>query len=153
MIDTIPYADRDKTHGWPGVIGYVHEGDVYCPDCAEEIEAIDTSSNSRQAMLYGEESDSIDVCGAMNDCLNRPDGKRHGAPLQVSLIVGDHHYDQVLDLAARRPDLVMRHVDAVHEAALDESFYAVAYIIEELGEAAYLAMVETLDSEGAFPVA
>lgn len=52
----------DRTHGWPGVAGYVADADVFCWQCAEHM-AIDTSATSDAAVLADTEWDGGATCG------------------------------------------------------------------------------------------
>ena len=72
-------AAKDNSHGWPGVAGYTLDGDTWCPQCAEAHEDIDTSGDSRQAILADTEWDApAPVCA---HCL---------ATLDVRTIGGDN---------------------------------------------------------------
>lgn len=45
-----------------GPVGYVHDGDIYCIDCADNIKGIDVETHEG-VMFDSEETDSPVICG------------------------------------------------------------------------------------------
>lgn len=87
--DHIPTAD-----GWHGITGITHDGDMYCLDCAEDMDIIEITHNRCYAKVDGElvipkdalwtgivqsthETDVQHHCGRGADCLNAVEGSDH----------------------------------------------------------------------------